>query len=73
MRGKIRAMATEATASAAIIGSLPFIVTILIYVTSPDYIKLMWTTPTGKVVLVAAGMWMSCGIAVMRKMINFDF
>lgn len=73
MRAKIRAMATEATASAAIIGSLPFIVTILIYVTSPDYIKLMWTTPTGKVVLVAAGMWMSCGIAVMRKMINFDF
>jgi tight adherence protein B len=73
MRAKIKAMATEATASAAIIGSLPFIVSILIYVTSPGYISLLWTTSTGKVVLLIAGFWMACGIGVMRKMINFDF
>ena len=73
MRGKIKAMATEATASAAIIGSLPVIVSVLIYGTSPAYITLLWTTSPGKVVLLCAAFWMSCGIAVMRKMINFDF
>jgi tight adherence protein B len=73
MRGKIKAMSTEATASAAIIGSLPLIVSILIYVTSPAYISLLWTTSMGKVVLLCAAFWMSCGVAVMRKMINFDF
>ena len=44
MRGKISAMSMEAKASAAIIGSLPIIVGALVYVTSPDYIELLWTT-----------------------------
>ena len=73
MAEKIQAMSMEAKASAAIIGSLPPIVMILVYITTPGYISLLWTHPTGQVMLVACVCWMSIGIMVMKKMINFDF
>lgn len=73
MAEKIQAMSMEAKASAAIIGSLPIIVMLLVYVTTPDYISLLWTHPTGRILLAASALWMSAGIFVMKKMINFDF
>jgi len=73
MKAKIQAMAQEAKASAAIIGALPILVMTLVYLTSPDYISLLWTEPLGRVMLVAGAFWMSMGVMVMRKMINFDF
>jgi tight adherence protein B len=73
MSEKIQAMSMEAKASAAIIGSLPPIVMLLVYLTTPDYISLLWTHPTGQLMLCGCVFWMSCGIFVMKKMINFDF
>lgn len=72
MRDKIQAVSMEAKASAAIIGSLPPIVGLLVYITTPKYIELLWLTQTGKVALVASGVWMLIGIMAMRKMINFN-
>jgi tight adherence protein B len=73
MKGKIKAMSTEATASAAIIGALPIAVMAVVYLTSPDYITLLWTDRRGQMMLAASAVWMSIGIFVMKKMINFDF
>jgi tight adherence protein B len=73
MKAKIRAMSMEAKASAAIIGALPIIVMTLVWLTSPDYIELLWTEALGRVMLAASAIWMFLGIMVMRKMINFDF
>lgn len=73
MKSKVQAMSQEAKASAAIIAALPFAVAILTYLSSPQYIELLWTTSIGKVALVVCAVWMSIGIAVMRKMINFNF
>jgi tight adherence protein B len=73
MRAKIKAMSSEAKASAGIIGSLPIIVATLVYLTSPQYIEVMWTTNTGLLLLMGCGLWMGCGIFVMRRMIQFDF
>jgi tight adherence protein B len=73
MAEKIQAMSMEAKASAGIIGSLPPAVMLLVYLSTPDYITLLWTHPTGQVMLVACALWMTCGILVMKKMINFDF
>ncbi len=73
MRDKINAMSMEAKASAGIIASLPFAVMILVYLTSPGYIELLWTTSTGRVLMAGSGVWMSMGVLVMRRMINFDF
>ena len=72
MRLKIKAMSTEATSSAGIIAALPFIVAILVYLTSPTYISLLWQHSTGQVVLVCAAFWMSIGVFVMKQMINFE-
>ena len=73
MAEKIQAMSMEAKASAGIIGSLPPIVMLLVYLSTPDYISLLWTTPMGQLMLVGCVTWMSIGIMVMKKMINFDF
>ena len=73
MQAKIRAMSMEAKASAVIIGSLPVAVMILVYITSPNYIELLWTTELGRLMLAACVVWMSIGVFVMKKMINFDF
>jgi tight adherence protein B len=73
MKAKIQAMSMEAKASAAIIGALPLAVMTLVYITSPQYISLLWTEPLGRMMLAGCAVWMSCGIFVMRKMINFDF
>jgi tight adherence protein B len=72
MRGKIAALSSEAKASAGIIGALPFVVAALVYLTSPTYISLLWTTTTGQLVLAGCAIWMGLGILVMKKMISFD-
>ncbi|MPZ55799.1 MAG: pilus assembly protein [Rhizobiales bacterium] len=73
MKAKIKAMSMEAKASAVIIASLPIAVMLLVYFSSPSYIELLWTHPTGRLMLAASAMWMGCGVLVMKKMINFDF
>ncbi len=72
MKAKVKAVASEANASAMIIGSMPFVVAGLIYLTSPQYLELLWLTSTGRMMLVVAFVWMSLGVAVMRKMISFE-
>ena len=73
MQAKIHAMSMEAKASAGIIGSLPFIVGGLVYLTSPSYIALLFTTKAGNIILIGSAFYMMIGILVMRKMINFNF
>jgi tight adherence protein B len=72
MRAKVQALSMEAKASAAIIGALPFIVAFLVYLSSPNYIMPLFTTSTGHLILGVSGIWMSIGIFVMRKMMNFE-
>jgi len=45
----------------------------LVYLTTPQYISLLWTEPVGRFMLVGCALWMATGIMVMKKMINFDF
>ncbi|GLS42618.1 type II secretion system F family protein [Methylobacterium brachythecii] len=72
MVGRVQAMSMEAKASAAIIACLPFLVALLTYFSSPDYISLLWTTNIGQLSLLGSGIWMSIGVLAMKKMINFD-
>ena len=72
MKAKVQALSMEAKASAAIIGALPFIVASLVYLSSPSYIMPLFVTSTGHLILGISGIWMSIGIFVMRKMINFE-
>ncbi|HVV66201.1 MAG TPA: type II secretion system F family protein [Rhizomicrobium sp.] len=71
LEAKIKAMSSEAKASAMIIGSLPPAVMGIVYATTPAYIKLLFTERTGNLILAGCAIWMALGIFVMRKMINF--
>jgi tight adherence protein B len=71
LEGKIKAMSSEAKASAGIIGSLPIAVMGLVYVTTPAYIAVLFTERTGNLLLAGCAFWMGLGCLVMRKMINF--
>ena len=73
MRAKIQAMSQEAKASAGIIGALPPAVMTMTYLTSPDYMSLLFTTTAGNLIIAGSLFWMGMGIMVMRKMINFNF
>ncbi len=72
MREKVNALSSEAKASGMIIGSLPFAVGTMVFMTTPDYIMELFLTETGHVILVLAAVMMGLGITVMRNMINFD-
>lgn len=72
MREKIKAMSSEAKASAMIIASLPFVVGVMVYMTTPEYIAELWLTSTGHMILAGAAGLMFTGIMVMRRMINFE-
>lgn len=72
MREKVKALSSEAKASAYIIGSLPFAVAVMVYLTTPEYIMELFITETGHVILALAAAMMGTGIMVMRNMINFE-
>jgi tight adherence protein B len=71
LQGKIKAMSSEAKASAMIIGSLPPGVMGLVYMSSPDYIMKLFTERMGNLMLAGCVIWMSVGVFVMQKMISF--
>lgn len=72
MKNKIAALSMEAKASAVIIGALPIVVAFLVYLSSPNYIKPLFTTSTGHFLLGISAVWMAMGIFTMKKMMNFE-
>lgn len=73
LQSKVATFSAEAKASAAIIGSLPPAVMMMVYLARPSYIELLWIEPLGKMMLAGSAIWMLTGALVMRKMINFDY
>ncbi len=72
MKLKIKAMSSEAKASAYIIGSLPFIMYMIIYMMNPGYATELFTDERGQIA-VAIGLFMiALGCAVMYKMVKFE-
>jgi tight adherence protein B len=72
MKLKIKAMSSESKASAYIVGSLPFIVFGLVYTVNPTYLAGFFYEER----LIIAGLgglcWMSIGVFIMAKMVNFE-
>ena len=72
MKLKIKAMSSESKASAWIVGSLPFVVFVMVWFVNPDYIGGFFFEPR----LIVAGLgglvWMGIGVFVMAKMVNFE-
>ncbi len=69
---KIKAMSSEARASAMIIGSLPFIMFGVIYLIDPDYVMKLFLDPRGWMLLAGGLTSLSLGLGIMAKMIRFE-
>jgi tight adherence protein B len=72
LRLKIKAMSSEAKASAMIIGSLPFIMFALLMVVNSGYVMVLFHETKGRFLLGLGIFWMSIGWATMLKMIHFE-
>ncbi|MFC5388031.1 type II secretion system F family protein [Brevundimonas bullata] len=73
MGEKIKALSSEAVASAGIIASLPPVVMIMVSLSSPGYMSLLFTDMRGQVMLLASATWMALGVFTMKRMISFKF
>lgn len=73
MAMKVKALSAEAKASALILGCLPPGVMLMVHMSSPEYLAPLLNTRTGNIFILAGLLWMTIGILVMRKMINFKF
>jgi tight adherence protein B len=70
MRRKIKALSSEARFSAYVLISLPFIMYLLINLTSPDFFDAARGKPLTTMVIAGAMVWMTFGVLVMRKLVN---
>ena len=73
MADKVKSLSSEAKSSAGIIGSLPFLMTGLLYLVNPEYLTPLFTADLGKIMIAGGLVWMSAGIFIMKQMINFEF
>ena len=71
LKRKVKALSSEAIASASIIGALPFLVTSGLYFINYEYLEVLFITPFGNVLLTISVGMMIVGIFIMRAMINF--
>jgi tight adherence protein B len=72
MKLKIKAMSSESKASAYIVGSLPFVVFGLVWSVNPGYLDNFFSDERLMVAGIGGLVWMSIGVAMMAKMINFE-
>ena len=77
MKLKIKAMSSEAKASAWIVGSLPFLVFILVYIMNPGYLAAFFPgNEHSDMRVMGAGIggliWMAIGVFIMSRMIDFE-
>jgi len=72
MKLKIKAMSSEARASAMILGSLPFVMFGIMMAVSGDYVMDLFIDPRGVLMVVAGLTSLGLGVAVMARMVRFE-
>ncbi|WCL55051.1 type II secretion system F family protein [Gimibacter soli] len=72
MKLKIKALSSEAKASAWIVGLLPFIMFGLLMTVNAGYAMELFINPKGTIALIAGLVWMGVGVFIMARMVNFE-
>ncbi|KQQ32661.1 pilus assembly protein TadB [Duganella sp. Leaf126] len=67
---QVRVMSAEGRMSAWILGLLPLVVMLLMSLTNPGYISVLWTDPIGVTLMWYAGAIAAGGVLWMRKLIR---
>jgi tight adherence protein B len=69
---KIRAMSSEARASALILGALPFVVFLMIWTTDPSYLAGFFVDHRLMITGLGGMVWLAIGGLVMAKLVSFE-
>lgn len=72
MRIKVKAMTGEARTSAVVLGSLPFIICLLMSFTNPEYIAPLFSDPRGWIMLGGGAIMLTIGVGIMAKLVSFE-
>jgi tight adherence protein B len=70
LQDRIQVLAAEGKLSAIVMFALPFFLGFAISLLNPDYLKVLFTDPFGKGMLMAAAFMMVLGAVVIKKMIR---
>lgn len=72
IRGEVRALTAEGRLSAWVLGALPFVVAAYFSLANPGYLGVLFTSPVGLMLLVAAGVFMTIGIVWMSRIVKIE-
>lgn len=72
IKGHIKTLTAQGKISGLIIGALPIAIGSVIYVLNPEYVKILFEDPMGRMMLVVGVVSQIIGILVIRKIINID-
>lgn len=72
LKGKVKTLTAQGRISGMIVGLLPICVGVLIYLINPEYIKVLFIHPMGRVMLAAGIISQLLGIIVIRKIVNIE-
>lgn len=72
MKLKVRAMSSEARASAMILGFLPFVIFLVLFVVNGQYVMRLFDDPRGLLLLAFGLVSQAVGVGIMMKMARFE-
>ncbi len=72
MRKKVKALSSEARASAYILGAMPFVMFFIMHFLNEEYVSTLYTDPRGMIMLGAGLLSMAIGGLIMAKMVRFE-
>ena len=70
LMGQVRVLSAEGRMSAWVLGLLPFGAALMIQLTNPKFLEVLYTDPGGRKMLAVVGVMMVLGVLAMRKIIN---
>lgn len=70
LKAKGKAMTSEARSSSAVLAVLPLATALLLWVVSPEYIMVLFTTAQGKSMLGLAAIMLACGLLSIHTLIQ---
>ena len=72
IRGEIRTLTAQGRISGIIVSLLPVVLGLVIYLLNPEYVKLLFVHPFGKIMLGVAGLGQVIGIIVIRRIVDIE-
>ncbi|MBC7132071.1 MAG: type II secretion system F family protein [Roseovarius sp.] len=73
LRAKIKAISAEGRITAMIMAAFPFLLFFMIRGLVPSYFDPIWESGLGTPIVVGVLVWMAIGVAILYRLVKFDF